>query len=332
MGRLRQQLQHSQHESGVPLGAIERAARDLDPNVERVGDGLVRPNGSNPPTTLRVVPVDVACEDGQRLCDVVEIRTPLGGDLAKLDDDWITALNRCAALAAIVRDDATGRLEIRSRVSCYAGDDEGWRIYLPLAVHSFVHQFEAVRFAESSIRDGASAKAIAPQPLELSAWAGSQLTGALGFLRQRGWFANGDGDALAVEYPWDPGAITALQRLADPDRQGSRTSLLQLASGGRHAWLGAGLFARLWLPVQTDGPATGLAAYLNARESEALDAVPFFGAWTARPNHRHPSFVCFWPNSVWIPGSAINLAVWMKARSDWARRLLEGGADEGFVH
>lgn len=332
MGRLRERLAKSDVRSSVPLGWLERAARDLDPSVEHVGDGLVRPNGKEAPTTLRVVPADLVCDDGQRITDVVEICTPLGGELASLDDDWVTALNRTASLSAIVRGGDSGQLEIRSRLTCYAGDDEAWRIYAPLVVHALVHQYERVRFAAASIRDGDFSPAATAQSADPSAWAGSQLLGALGFLRQRGWFANGDGRAVTVEFPWDPGAISALQRLADPLCEGVRTSLLQLGTGGPLDWFGPGLSAELSLPVQTDGPATELAAYLNAREAAARDAVPFFGAWTANPDHCHPSFVCFWPNAVWNPGNAINLAVWMKARSDHAREWLEGGAGEGFVH
>ena len=62
---------------------------------------------------------------------------------------------------------------------------------------------------------------------------------------------------------------------------------------------------------------------LNQLEHAAMDAPPYFGAWGVEPNSGMPTFVCFWPNALYAPGTSTNIAVWMAHRSRIAKTWLE---------
>ena len=95
-----------------------------------------------------------------------------------------------------------------------------------------------------------------------------------------------------------------------------RTSLLMLKTEERHPCLGNGLFCRLVLPISYPlEKAAEVVHRLNRLELAATDAPPFFGAWCVEPKSGMPTFVCFWPNALYAPGTSTNIAVWMGHRS-----------------
>jgi hypothetical protein len=104
---------------------------------------------------------------------------------------------------------------------------------------------------------------------------------------------------------------------------GDCTSLLQICADQPHPSAGNGLFYRLDLPTGfTDDGAREWAAKLNRAEIEGIDTPPFFGAWCTMPKSGTLSFAGFWPNVMFRPGTATNIAFWSWARSRLARQVL----------
>ena len=135
-------------------------------------------------------------------------------------------------------------------------------------------------------------------------------------LREAGVFSNGDKDGLTAEFPWDPGAVSAVENLLKRWRK--RTSLLRI-SCEEHPSLGKGLFCKLDLPLNlNDAEAFKLAIKLNEMESAAQDWPPFLGAWTSKPKSGRPTFVSFWPNFLSKAISLELITSWHAAR---ARRI-----------
>jgi hypothetical protein len=62
---------------------------------------------------------------------------------------------------------------------------------------------------------------------------------------------------------------------------------------------------------------------LNLFEFEAVDAPPFFGAWCVDFATKSLAHVGFMPNLLYIPGTAMNVAAWMMARSKIARVVVD---------
>ena len=86
---------------------------------------------------------------------------------------------------------------------------------------------------------------------------------------------------------------------------------------------GNGLFYRLDLPLAfADEEARKWAVRLNCIEAESHDTPPLFGAWCTMPNTGTLSFTGFWPNVMYVSGTASNIAFWSWARSRFARQLL----------
>jgi hypothetical protein len=120
---------------------------------------------------------------------------------------------------------------------------------------------------------------------------------------------------VTVEFPWERGAMSTML--------GDSTSLLSIRADIPHPAVGNGLFYRLDLPVPFDDEgAQRSAGELNRAEAEGVDTPPFFGAWCSLPGSRTLSFVGFWPNVMYQPGTVTNIAFWSWARSRFARQAL----------
>jgi hypothetical protein len=152
-------------------------------------------------------------------------------------------------------------------------------------------------------------------PDRASLWGASEFEAVVERLANTGFLANASARGLTAEFPWELGAVSAME--------GPRTSLLTMSSEEPHPVLGAGLFCKLELPVALtgdEGPA--IINDLNERELSTSDAPPSFGAWCLSPEGR-PAYVTFVPNLLHRFKIEHNLAVWMVFRSDLARGWLE---------
>jgi hypothetical protein len=155
-----------------------------------------------------------------------------------------------------------------------------------------------------------------PEGEGASKWSTDELKATCAALEQVGVVSSSGPSGLTAEFPWETGAASALT--------GDRTSLFRLQADMPHPALGSGLFFQLMLPVS--GPIERMAETanrLNLFEFEAVDAPPFFGAWCVDFATKSLAHVGFMPNLLYIPGTAMNVAAWMMARSKIARSLVD---------
>ena len=134
-------------------------------------------------------------------------------------------------------------------------------------------------------------------------------------LRDNGIYSNASETGLTAEFPWEPDAVSAIA--------GDSTSLLQLNCEVTHPSAGNGLAFRLMLPV-TAGEAGlfALADTLNEIEVSGDDVPPGFGAWALLPKFNSVAYTGFWPNCMYVPGTAGNIAAWCRTRSSMARQVI----------
>jgi hypothetical protein len=108
-------------------------------------------------------------------------------------------------------------------------------------------------------------------------------------------------------------------------REQMRTSLLQLTTREAHPRIGNGLFCRLELPLKmSDEDANETASRLNLLDFAAADSPPFFGSWCSSPQSGRVTYVSFWPNLLFHPGTAAMVASWMEHRSAQAHQWITG--------
>jgi hypothetical protein len=209
-----------------------------------------------------------------------------------------------------------------SRLSAFEGDHEAWRLYTPpwLSLRCSSRRRSARPSSEeTAIGEGT---AVLPEANAASPWGAGDFDLAQELLDRIGVLANSDATGLTAELPWDEGAVSHVQGfLGGPQ---GRTSLLRLTTTERHPALGSGLLCRLTLPLSYGQDQIARAACrLNLLELAAIDAPPFLGAWTVDPETRRPTYVTFWPNVLYRRGVVANLATWMMARRERAKRWAE---------
>ena len=270
-------------------------------------------------TTISVEPVDIQIFDGTRLTEIIEIRTPLT-KFKLFDEERYSKLNMFTTTGAIVRD-AEGKDAVVSRVYLYEGYDAALNgLYVPLITNVALAQVVGVYYGFA--RNQGEEDAVTPAKVGLadwdapSAWGPDEFAEAEERLRERGVYANASETGLAAEFPWEPGAMTAAL--------GESTSLLRLSTRQPHPWAGNGLFTRLDLPLSFASEEEGwlAACRLNHAEVEGFDLPPFIGSWCYVPWDDTLTFASFWPNQLYLPGTAANIAFWSWSRTLFARRFV----------
>ena len=99
--------------------------------------------------------------------------------------------------------------------------------------------------------------------------------------------------------------------------------LLQFNSKVTHPTAGNGLAFRLLLPVSADqAELYALADTLNELELSGVDVPPGFGAWALLPRSGSVAYTGFWPNCMYVPGTAGHIAAWCRTRSRIARQVV----------
>jgi hypothetical protein len=135
-------------------------------------------------------------------------------------------------------------------------------------------------------------------------------------LRKCGFLATDSETCVTAEFPWEPGAVTAVLH--------HRISLLELRAT-QHPFLGNGLLCKLELPACCEPTkAVAVSAAMNESEVTATDSPPFFGAWCPVRDTGRIAYVCFQPNFLRPVGMHSTMAIWSIARSFASKDLLEG--------
>lgn len=219
-----------------------------------------------------------------------------------------------------------GKLRIKSRISVFSGEPrEVLDVYIGIIfLGSMIH----THTVHASIVDAWRLPIAKAEPLSTSdldgVWAPALFKRTLSMMKKAGVFANGDGSGLTAEFPWNPGAVAAVETFLGRSRK--RTSLLRIECM-EHPALGQGLFCRLDLPLNlSDTDAFRLAIELNKMEFTAADWPPFLGAWTSKPESGHPTFVSFWPNCFAKVISLELITTWHAARAKRVPEWLHANA------
>jgi CheY-like chemotaxis protein len=274
-------------------------------------------------TRVEISPSGFRTPDGLEVSEIIRMESVLEKMPVTWNDGLLCAVNMAASNGALTVD-SDGKLRIRSRMSLFWGEPrEVLDVYVGIIfLGSMIH----TNAVQASIVDAWHLPISKAEPLPDSdldgVWGAASFERTLSMMRKAGIFANG-GDALGLtaEFPWDPGAFSAVETLIGKRRK--RTSLLRMECM-EHPNLGKGLFCRLDLPLDLkDDEAFRLAIELNKMEFTAADWPPFLGAWTSKPGSGRPTFVSFWPNCF---AKIINLelmATWLAARAkrvpEWVR-------------
>jgi len=299
--------------------AMQRIATiAVDDHTAFISDRSITIRNHRERTTISVEPVNADTWDGLRIAECITIRTPLT-TFKIFDEKYYSIINVFATTGAIVRD-ADGQDVVITRLPVFEDDDQALAdLYTPLIANAALVQVIGPQCGMHHFRgarDEFTSEGIAlPGWDEPSRWGSREFEAASEALRQRGAFANAGENGLTVEFPWEPGAMSALL--------GHRTSLLRIRADQSHPATGNGLFYRLDLPLSlTNDEAQQCAARLNRTEITAVDVPPFFGAWGVKPKSGTLSFGGFWPNVMYRPGTVSNIAFWTWARSQFARAAL----------
>lgn len=315
---------HGDRDNSVPLEAIVELIESGIGSITREPDG-VSFDGAIGITHIRVRPIDVDAIDRAKITNVISIVTELPELPIPSDDAALAVCNTGAAFSAAIRNEETKRIELVSRLSCFENDDEAWRLYVPMVAFAAMFQsdiflkFLSQLLSSSGIEvEGEFAGGDEPPP-----WGAEDFQLTQERLDQIGIFANGGEGGLTAEFPWDAGAVSQMESLITGGER-KRTSLLLLKTEESHPYLGNGLFCRLVLPISYPFErAAEVVHQLNRLERAATDAPPFFGAWCAEPSSGTPTFVCFWPNAFYAPGTATNITTWMMHRSRIAKTWVD---------
>lgn len=272
-------------------------------------------------TTIVATPVGVEAIDGLWISERIEIRTPINA-FEDLDEEHLAVLNMFATTGAIVRD-AEGHDAIVSTLPVFEVDTVALAdLYTPLIANAALLQLIGPMCAASQVSgrqdEFTPADAALPGWDDPSYWDASEFEHAKDQLRAKGVYANSGPCGLTAEFAWEKGASSAML--------GDCTSLLQIRADQPHPSAGNGLLYRLDLPVNlTADEANRCAAALNRYEVSGVDTPPFFGAWCSRPSSATLSFIGFWPNLLYKPGTVLTIASWCASRSRVARQAIGNG-------
>ena len=287
----------------------------MSETIEHQNNRLILPVHSGQ-CVIEAHPVHLSTVDGQEVSEIVSIRSDLPEQLSDLNNKQITLFNTTTALGALVQDKDTGCVNIVSRLSIYQGDDAAWKLYTPLIAYIALLQSDAMLNAIRWQMGIETVNLGLPEQNQASRWSEAELDLAATQLNQIGILAFADKDGLSAEIPISPDTVSAIM--------GDETSLLQIQTDIVHPAIGSGLFYKLELPICfEEDELVYFANKLNHTEMESVDAPPFVGAWCSQLDSGRLSHVGFWPNVLYQPGTALNIATWMLHRNKHAWAWIE---------
>jgi hypothetical protein len=260
----------------------------------------------------------IVCRDGSEISGTLSVRSEIPGLSKHIDEEQIAACNRLATLGALIRDEGANNYSIVSRVTLYRGDHNALNLYVPLVVSAADLQAESLLFGiDPKILGVQVAKPVTHSFGGLkNMWGKDDFDLAAEIFEGKDLCSNGSETGLAVEFPLEEGAVSAIL--------GHKTSLLTFETTKPHPALGEGLLFNLkQMDIYERKDAAVLANLLNRKELSILDMVPFFGAWCTDTGGSSLVFTGFWPNHLYQPGVVVNIGIWMYQRNEWLKRAFE---------
>lgn len=270
-------------------------------------------------TVVYVEPRNDQTEDDNTVTDRVLIRTALPEQLQSLEPVHLSWANHLAAVSAVIRDSSVG-LQLINRLTFYEIDPQDFKIYMSMIGFAAGMQAE-INFGALLCAHGKQFPINLPAKTDPSHWRPESFASAATAIREHGFFCNVDPSGFTVEFPWEPGALSAAF--------GQSTSLLMMRADTVHPLLGNGLFFRLVLPQRFEEKLSfEFVNAMNVADAYAMDAPPFFGAWCADTRGELLNYVGFWPNMLYRPGTLYSIARWMMARNRMAQNMLQALAKD----
>ena len=300
----------------VPLDKIAESIEISVVDVKRTPSGLTFRSDLGE-TSVSISPRHIKCVDGAEVSEIVSIKTVLPEKLSFIDKSQIAFFNTVAALSALMIDEKSGQVSVASRLSVYKDYEQTWRLFGPLVSYSAILQADSVLgvFRQAFAQEQQTEEGEITESNDPSRWTEKEFEHAHAMLESMGVFANDSPDGLTAEFPWEPGGFSAVA--------GHQTSLMMLQANMPHPVLGNGLFFKLELPLQfEETEVVDLSNRMNFAELNAIDSPPFFGAWCTKKESGRLAFVGFWPNLLYQPGTAQNIASWLMHRSQISKAML----------
>jgi len=286
-------------------------------------------------TELRIQEVHERTRDELVVREVVTVEHTAPG-IESVPPELLPAFNRLATTSVLVPGDETGPTRLVSKVGIFGGDQAAAELlYSPILcmeAASPIGWYGALIAARQTKADPDQCpynQVHADPP-----YTKSDFDAVVELSFSRGYYASVERRFLAVEFPWDPGAVSNLFRNEEfkvmaresgkseeeIDRMGGRTSLLIL-SEQEHSIYGKGIQSRLEIPVFLDyASSVILANELNRWELSGYDLPPLWGAWCS--GDRSVTFVSFFPTQLCVPGLLHNLTAWAVVRHQRVREWL----------
>lgn len=306
------------YQCATPLDEIAEAIESSGLNVEETASGLTFASHLGE-TSISVLPRHISCLDGEQVSEVIHIKTPLPELKGALSKSQIALINTMAGLSALAIDEESGQLFIANRLSVFKGYEDAWRLFVPLVSISALLQADSVYSIIRHVysQQQQTGEDDIPESKEPSCWGKNEFEQTQAMLENMNLLATTGPEGITAEFPWELGGISAAA--------GHQTSLMLLRADMPHPVLGNGLFYRLDLPTQfEETDVIDLSNRMNLAELEAADSPPFFGAWCSMIDTGRLSFAGFWPNMLYCPGTAANIASWLGHRSRISRVILSG--------
>ena len=301
---------------------LEEIAEDLGTagrKVENGGNVIELRNGPIQ-THVTLEAVSRSCEEGARITRILKVESEICGFTEDLDEQMMAGLNRHATLGGLVRDGGSGKFLVVSRIPLYEEDVKTMRFCVSLAATAALCQAESLMLFSADPVTVGMGKLIDEAPPGIgSMWGAEDFELAARFLKDMNLFVNADPGGLCVEFPLGNGAFSAIF--------GHRTSLLTLKNHFEHPAVGKGLlFVLKLMGTHKADVAASMAHHLNWKEYKGLGMAAMSGSWTTTTDEGGGraglAFTGFWPNTVYLQCSALELVVWMLYRNEWVKKEL----------
>jgi hypothetical protein len=296
------------------IDEIENSIRKLRDDIQRDGNKIYFDNCFQTRTQIEIVKVSANTTDGEKISDIITVRTEMPEEVNELSDKKIAFINTMAGLSSLIKDEETGESYIGSRITKYAGDDN-YNLYI------FLINLSAHTQAELYVNQ---LKRITGDPVDDSMFVAAD--------NEKKWGEDDFGyvssalDTGDIANTYDQHSLTAeISHDFQPDsilHDGNIS--LEIRSDVEHPYFGGGLFYKLALPITVgEQEIYSLSNRLNCYEYDAMDAPPFFGSWCVDFDHKLLAHVGFLPNIMYSSGVALNIATWMMARYEIVGAALE---------
>jgi hypothetical protein len=298
-------------ETKLPMDVLLRGLEsgDVRPDLRR---NVVQFERGGRVTSIRFEKPGIQTHDGLMLDEVISVSTVLPG-MEECDVATLGQLNTYVGMSALVRSGPEIRLV--SRLPLFRGESAITEYAVFLAMSALLQSFWPGEMSAWMASDEDVINPELPGAEDPSRWTKADFMLVSSMLRQRGLLATDDETGLTAEFPWAPGAVTAVLH--------HRTSLFRLKAA-QHPFLGNGLLCRLELPACCEpAEAAAVSAAMNISEATATDAPPFFGAWHPVPDAGRIAYVSFQPNLLRPVAMHATTAMWSMARSFTAKELLD---------